>query len=61
MIRRVENNPNLQDLSACYSNSLTCALEKGIRSIAFSSISTGVYGYIVLDIVGHSHGNGESF
>lgn len=32
-------------LRACYSNSLTLAVKKGIRSIAFPAISCGVYGY----------------
>ncbi|CAK0774046.1 2'-O-acetyl-ADP-ribose deacetylase, regulator of RNase III activity [Gammaproteobacteria bacterium] len=32
-------------LAACYRNSFELALTKGIRSIAFPSISTGVYGY----------------
>jgi O-acetyl-ADP-ribose deacetylase (regulator of RNase III) len=32
-------------LADAYRNSLSLAEEKGIRSIAFSSISTGVYGY----------------
>jgi len=32
-------------LRACYRNALALALEKGVRSIAFPAISTGVYGY----------------
>jgi O-acetyl-ADP-ribose deacetylase (regulator of RNase III) len=32
-------------LRACYTNSLQLAAETGCRSVAFSGISTGVYGY----------------
>jgi O-acetyl-ADP-ribose deacetylase len=32
-------------LAACYANTLKLAVEKKIKSIAFSAISTGVYGY----------------
>jgi O-acetyl-ADP-ribose deacetylase (regulator of RNase III) len=32
-------------LAACYRNSLILAAENGLGSIAFSAISTGVYGY----------------
>ena len=32
-------------LANCYRNSLTVAVENGIKTIAFPSISTGVYGY----------------
>jgi O-acetyl-ADP-ribose deacetylase (regulator of RNase III) len=32
-------------LAACYRNSFELALQNGVRSIAFPSISTGVYGY----------------
>ena len=32
-------------LAACYRNSLRLAAEKGLKTVAFPAISTGVYGY----------------
>lgn len=34
-----------EKLAACYRNSLDLARQKGVKSIAFPCISTGVYGY----------------
>ncbi|MFH1429093.1 MAG: O-acetyl-ADP-ribose deacetylase [Candidatus Margulisiibacteriota bacterium] len=41
--RGTEQDPIL--LSDCYRNSLQLAVENGIKSISFPSISTGIYGY----------------
>ena len=39
-------------LGSCYRNSLKLAAEKGIRSVAFPSISTGVYSYPLEEAAG---------
>jgi O-acetyl-ADP-ribose deacetylase len=36
-------------LSACYYNSLTLAVGRGLRTITFPAISTGVYGYPLVE------------
>jgi O-acetyl-ADP-ribose deacetylase (regulator of RNase III) len=41
--KRVDQHTAL--LSGCYRTSLTLAVESGLKSIAFSALSTGVYGY----------------
>jgi O-acetyl-ADP-ribose deacetylase (regulator of RNase III) len=39
------NSQEPEKLSNCYRNTLNLAVEKGIKSIAFPNISTGIYGY----------------
>lgn len=39
------NAHEAEDLASCYTRCLEVAMENGIRSIAFPSISTGAYGY----------------
>lgn len=41
----LHNEDNL--LANCYKNCFRCAVEKGIKSIAFPSVSTGAYGFPV--------------
>jgi len=38
-----QNEENL--LASCYRNSLSAAVEKGAKTVAFPAISTGVYGF----------------
>lgn len=40
-------NGEPEKLASCYFNSLKVAKENGIRTVAFPSISTGIYGYPV--------------
>lgn len=38
-----------EKLAACYRNALALAVENGCKTVAFPSISTGVYGYPIND------------
>lgn len=40
-------NGEPEKLASCYDQSLKVAMENGIRTVAFPSISTGIYGYPV--------------
>lgn len=42
-----QDRPEAELLARCYRNSLALAEEKGIESIAFPAISTGIFGYPV--------------
>jgi O-acetyl-ADP-ribose deacetylase (regulator of RNase III) len=44
-----QDRPEAELLANCYRNSLALADQKGIRSVAFPAISTGIFGYPVED------------
>ena len=48
-------------LAACYLNSLSLAVEHGLKSIAFPAISTGVYGYPMTEAAAVSSAAIEKF
>ena len=53
------NEPQL--LRGCYINSLKLAAENGIKTVAFPSISTGVYGYPLKEAAKIAFGAVEEF
>ena len=63
------NNDEDKLLASCYYNSMKIAVENGIRTIAFPSISTGVYCFPVegaakipvVTVIGFLQGNPDSF
>ncbi len=48
-------------LAACYTNSLSLAVKKGLQSVAFPAISTGIYGYPLPEAARVSSGAIEKF
>ena len=46
-IWRGRNSRDIELLANCYTNSLKLAMENGIKTISFPSISTGFYGYSI--------------
>ncbi|MFO8069307.1 MAG: O-acetyl-ADP-ribose deacetylase [Alkalibacterium sp.] len=44
-VYRDGNHGEPEQLKNCYENSIAVAKEKGLRSLAFPAISTGIYGY----------------
>jgi len=48
-------------LASCYRSSLQVAVERGLRSVAFPSISTGAYGYPVADAAAVALGTVAAF
>ena len=47
-----QDRPEAELLAGCYRSALALAEEKGIESIAFPAISTGIFGYPVEDAAG---------
>jgi O-acetyl-ADP-ribose deacetylase len=48
-------------LTACYANSLSLAVKKGLKTVAFPAISTGIYGYPPAEAARVSSGAVEQF
>ena len=62
-----QDRPEAELLANCYRNSLARAEEKGVDSVAFPAISTGIFGYpveeaaqVALETVAQETGNLES-
>ena len=60
-IWRGSGNGEREKLESCYRRSLEVAMENGVRTIAFASISTGVYRFPIHDAARIATGTAKAF